>query len=534
MCASTSRRGTAAVVVGRATAAAAVALLAAGLPAVSAARPDAAAGPPAIAWFEGNVDAAFARARDQHKPLFLYWGATWCPPCNQVKATLFKRQDFIERSAQFVAVYIDGDQPSAQALGDRFKVRGYPTMILFAADGSEITRLPGEIDPQQYLETLSLGLGSAKSARATLHAALGINAGALKAEDWALLANYSWDTDEGQLVAQDRVTATLLELAKACPARYRSSSDRLAMRAISAAAATRTDVNLDRARALVHVQAVLDDAARARALFDVLVQWAPEIAGHLTDPGSPPRKDLVERWDARLAAFADDAGLSTADRLDALSTRVALRKLIDPNAVLPAPLADAVRAAVAKADHDTTDRFERQAVISSAAQLLSLAELDAESDRLLIAELDRSGAPYYLMLELAANARKRGDAAGALDWYQKAYAGAQGPATRLQWGARYVSALTELAPAQEARVAEAVGQVIEQLDPVPETFDGRNRRVLERLGEALAAWNGDHAHDAALGSARSRLDAVCRKLPADAPERKPCVELIKPAAPPPG
>ena len=102
-----------------------------------------------IAWFKGDVDTAFANAKTEKKPVFLYWGAVWCPPCNQVKATLFNRQDFIERSRFFVPVYIDGDSPSAQRLGSRFKVSGYPTMILFRPDGSEITRLPGEVEDRK-------------------------------------------------------------------------------------------------------------------------------------------------------------------------------------------------------------------------------------------------------------------------------------------------------------------------------------------------------------------------------------------------
>ena len=125
-----------------------------------------------IAWQKGDVDAAFAAAKAQHKPVFLYWGAVWCPPCNQVKATIFNRQDFIERSRFFVPVYIDGDSASAQRLGDRFKVSGYPTMILFTPDGGEITRLPGEVDVDQYMRVLAMGMNGARPVKETLAAAL--------------------------------------------------------------------------------------------------------------------------------------------------------------------------------------------------------------------------------------------------------------------------------------------------------------------------------------------------------------------------
>ena len=148
--------------------------------------------------------------------MFVYWGAKWCPPCNQVKATLFNRQDFIERSRAFVPVYVDGDSPGAQKIGARFKVSGYPTMVLFTPQGQEMTRLPGEVEPVRYTEVLTLGMNAARPVNAVLADALAEPA-SLAANDWRLLAFYSWDTDHQQLIAKDRLPATLLALADAAP-----------------------------------------------------------------------------------------------------------------------------------------------------------------------------------------------------------------------------------------------------------------------------------------------------------------------------
>ena len=72
-----------------------------------------------IAWREGDVADALAEAKEQGKPVILYWGAVWCPPCNQMKSTLFKDASFIAETEKFVPVYLDGDTAGAQEWGER-------------------------------------------------------------------------------------------------------------------------------------------------------------------------------------------------------------------------------------------------------------------------------------------------------------------------------------------------------------------------------------------------------------------------------
>ena len=485
-----------------------------------------------IAWQKGDVDAAFAAAKAQHKPVFLYWGAVWCPPCNQVKATIFNRQDFIERSRFFVPVYIDGDSASAQRLGDRFKVSGYPTMILFTPDGGEITRLPGEVEVDQYMRVLAMGMNGARPVKETLAAALspGVGGSALSADDWRMLAYYSWDTDENTLVAAKALSPTLERLAKACPATQPDTAARLRLRALVAAATAKDVKPREDKPAAADLTRLLADPRLARENFDLLTYYADKVVAYVTPPKSAARAELAAEWNAVLERFVADSTLSTADRLSAISGRIALAKLDAPKgAPLPDPLLQTVRDQVARADRETTDPYARQAVISAAADALSDADLMRASDALLEAELKRSHSPYYFMLDLAANAKKRGDKATALDWEQKAYTAADGPATRLQWGVHYVNALIELTPQDEARIEHAAKSVIGELDPTPDTFYERNRRGLERMGGKLAAWNAQRRHEPAMARIRAQMAAVCAKLPAADPARATCDGVMRSA-----
>ena len=546
-----------------------------------------------IAWTraasDADVDAAFAQARQIKKPLFVYWGAKWCPPCNQLQATLFNRQDFIERSRAFVPVYVDGDSPGAQKLGARFKVRGYPTMLLFDPQGTELTRLPGEVDAAQYTQVLTLGMSAQRPAKAVLADALagGDATRRLAADDWTLLAFYSWETDEQQVVPKPQLGATLRRLADACPPEQADSATRLLLKALAAAeppavaapapgvaspgavspaaarpaAATRPD-----AEARERLLQVLADAPQARTHMDVLTNNATELVRAVSTGGTPDdRATLVGTFNTALKRLAADTSLSRADRMMAVIAQVNLATPAPPPAgakgappaaksaakapndaatratsraesraetraaTLPAALLADVREHTARADREITDGYERLAVIPTAAHMLEQAGLMGESDALLKANLARSHSAYYLMSGLAGNARKRGDKAEALRWYERAFDQSEGPATRLQWGAAYVAALVELAPQDAPRIEKAAQTILTEAAAQPNAFYERSARSLQSVGRRLTGWNERGTHAAVVNRLQTRLDTICQRLDRTDPQRATCEALLRPA-----
>ena len=493
-----------------------------------------------IAWHdaanEAQVDAAFAAARDEHKPLFMYWGAKWCPPCNHVKATLFNRQDFIERSRAFVPVYVDGDSPGAQKIGARFKVSGYPTMVLFNADGKEVTRLPGEVEPARYTEVLTLGMNASRRPGAQLAGELAHPA-AVAPSDWRLLAFYSWETDQQQVIAKDKLPATMRALADACPeGAAPDAAMRLHLKALAFADA-KTPARVDPATRAA-VLAMLADPAQTRAQTDTVSGYASEIVRAMSAKGSADRKALVAAFDAALERLVTDTTLSRADRTQALIARVDLVRIDEAQADpakpaaprakphLPDALVAEVREHVARNDREITDGYERQAVITADAYLLERAGLGVESDALLEANLAKSHSPYYLMSELAVNAKKRGDKAEALRWYREAYDKSEGPATRLQWGASYIAALVELAPHDEQAIEAATTRLWSEAATQPDAFYMRSGRALQKVGEKLQAWNMGGAHRAAMARMEAKLGELCAAPGRSDDERATCRKLL--------
>jgi thiol-disulfide isomerase/thioredoxin len=468
-----------------------------------------------VKWYRGSIDSAFARARKENRPLFLYWGAVWCPPCNQIKRHVFTDARFRRAIGGFVAVYLDGDTERAQVWGEKLDARGYPSILLLNPLGQEVGRIPTGVSVERFVELMKLAARRKPSIVEVLRRA---QAGKATRAEWQLLAYYDWYRPGLEPLLGKRPAATFFRLRSSVPTGLETEGDRLLLVYLTHAFGGDTDKPAHRpAEAEVaamrrRLLAILGDHARVLATLEPLQYEAAGIARGLYPRKTPARGAALEAWLQAMQRVADDESLSPRERVAAVAARVELTRLRRPKGALPPTLRRQAREMVKWADRSARQRHGRQAVISGAAYLLWETGDRAAARRLLRAELERSHAPYYFMSVLADLAERRGDKRSALRWLKRAHDAAKGRATRFQWGVQYLSGLMRLRPHDVTRIAEVSRRVVDELLGRADAFHGRNQQRLQRLAAAYRDWAKRPRRQGALAALLASWKPRCAKL----------------------
>ncbi len=106
-----------------------------------------------IRWLHSDTD-AFAQARAQHRFVILYLEAVWCHWCHVMDEKTYG--DAAVRAvldAHYVPLRIDQD--SRPDLSNRYRDYGWPATVIFAADGTEIAKRQGFVEPERFAKLLN-------------------------------------------------------------------------------------------------------------------------------------------------------------------------------------------------------------------------------------------------------------------------------------------------------------------------------------------------------------------------------------------
>jgi thiol-disulfide isomerase/thioredoxin len=493
-----------------------------------AAAPAAAAAEPDIAWYDGTVESAFAAARAQNKPVFLYWGANWCPPCHELKATVFSRPDFIEKLKLFIPVHLDGDGPGAQKWGDKFGVDGYPTVLVLRADQVELARISGGLDLSQYAEVLDFVLGDVRPIDTILAALKSGGARPLSRDDCRRLAYYGWDVADDVTGRFAQLSQTLASAASHCPAGTEAEQARLIVTAVGFAADGEADALAagkrpsPRLAALIaKVDAILKDPPLAHDVADALGGLDESFFQAVPRVGANAAAAWSRRYAQVMDAAAADPRFSAADHLYSLYAKLSATKALDLQHTIPADLVRQAHQRIDAALAGKMDEHTRASVVNAALNILDLVGDDERAYAIAHEQMARSTSPYYYMLDLASLDEKRGHTDSAVGWLAQAYAQSKGAATRFQWGTDYLLGLIRMKPADDAKIRTTGLEVLGELDG-PDRIYRRTRDRLERLDHTLSKWNAKGDHAATIAALRQRMDSICSQIPKADPANATC------------
>lgn len=450
-------------------------------------------------WFQGSVSDAFAAAAKQQKHIILYWGAEWCPPCNDLKDQVFSHSEFPQFASRYIMVYLDGDSEGAQTWGEKLKVSGYPTVVLLDPKGKELFRFSSGMDFVEFKKAIGAAVASGKNVK-TLISNLKSKQPKLSLEDWQTLSTTY--IDQGALGLDDQTTEKLIEKSwRLCPSDFPVGK--------ATFAAGLWDSSLQEKSSLKEPFKANEDAI----LEQILASGLTMDAARNSLMNEPQKKikslkpENKERVRQRLAIYVKD--LATSPARAPSERAMALHSYLDLESMAPAPNLVNLRLETQQnLDSILQATTSSHQMASTYPEVASIIEqLSGPKDAVVFLESKIPGAktPWYFESMLSSLENTLGNQAKALEWSEKAKSSSKGSATKLQWISKDVALKSKVLEKSDAKVTATISEFFAEATHQSDKFDGRNVSAHKRVAAVI--------HDLGTNGAESRKKALafCQK-----------------------
>jgi thiol:disulfide interchange protein DsbD len=114
--------------------------------------------PPELHW-ETNEAVAVAKASQEHRPLLIDFGASWCGACKELDEKTFPDPKVQKEGARFVALHIDAtddDDPAVAQVRKKYRATaGLPVVVFLDSTGTEAKRFTEFVPPDCFASALA-------------------------------------------------------------------------------------------------------------------------------------------------------------------------------------------------------------------------------------------------------------------------------------------------------------------------------------------------------------------------------------------
>ncbi len=103
-------------------------------------------------------DSAFETAIKNHEKIVIDFYADWCIPCKELDGITFSDKKVVEKMKEFAPFKVDMTKSmsdATEAVREKFKIVGMPTIIFYNSEGKEVKRISGFVKPENFLKILN-------------------------------------------------------------------------------------------------------------------------------------------------------------------------------------------------------------------------------------------------------------------------------------------------------------------------------------------------------------------------------------------
>ncbi len=107
--------------------------------------------PPEIEW-AASLKEAFQLASEKNQPIIVEFWSDECKWCERLEDSTLAHQSVIELATSMVFVRAEAKKDTV--LRKRYRIAGFPTVILMSSSGEEIDRIYGYVPPEEFVSTI--------------------------------------------------------------------------------------------------------------------------------------------------------------------------------------------------------------------------------------------------------------------------------------------------------------------------------------------------------------------------------------------